>query len=137
MDRVSFVFQNTRLIKARILENIRMAKPKISVEEILVKVLALKEDVNYAVGQVVSKILVQTQNVIITLFSFDKAEEISAHSAPGDAFVYVSESEVTITIGDNDPVIVAERNFIVMIANIPHGLVATEKFKMLLVVVKG
>ncbi|BCZ46455.1 cupin [Clostridium gelidum] len=114
-----------------------MAKPKTTVEEIFVKVLALKEDVNYAVGQVVSKILVQTQNVIITLFSFDKAEEISAHSAPGDAFVYVSESEVTITIGDNDPVIVIEGNFIVMIANITHGLVATEKFKMLLVVVKG
>ena len=108
MDKVSFVFQNTRLIKASILGNIRMAKPKTTVEEILVKVLALKEDVNYAVGQVVSKILVQTQNVIITLFSFDKGEEISVHSAPGDAFVYVSESEVTITIGDNDPVIVTE-----------------------------
>ena len=101
------------------------------------KVLALKEDVNYAEGQVVSKTLVQTQNVGITLFSFDKGEEISAHSAPGDAFVYVSEGEVTITIGDNDPVIVTEGNFIVMPANIPHGLVATEKFKMLLVVVKG
>jgi len=58
-------------------------------------------------------------------------------SAPGDAFVYVSEGEVTITIGDNVPVIVTEGNFIVMPANIPHGLVATEKFKMLLVVVKG
>ena len=114
-----------------------MAKPKTTIEEILVKVLALKEDVNYAVGQVVSKILVQTQNVIITLFSFDKGEEISAHSEPGDAFVYVSESEITITIGDNDPVIVTEGNFIDMIANSSHGLVATEKFKMLLVVVKS
>ena len=129
MDKVSFVFQNTRLIKASILENIIIAKPKTTVEEILVKVLALKEDVNYAVGEVVSKILVQPQNVIITLFSFDKAEEISAHSAPGDAFVYVSESEVTITIGDNDPVIVTEGNFIVMIANIPHVLVATKNLK--------
>ena len=49
----------------------------------------------------------------------------------------MSEGEVTITIVDNDPVIVTEGNFIVMPANIPHGLVATEKFKMLLVVVKG
>ena len=101
------------------------------------KVLALKEDVKYAEGQVVSKTLVQTQNVGITLFSFDKGEEISSHSAPGDALVYVSEGEVTITIGDNKPVIVTEGNFIVMPANIPHALEATEKFKMMLIVVKG
>ncbi|WP_252224506.1 cupin domain-containing protein [Clostridium sp. ZBS2] len=45
--------------------------------------------------------------------------------------------EVTITIGENEPVIVTEGNFIVMPANIPHALEATEKFKMMLIVVKG
>lgn len=45
------------------------------------KALALKENVDYAQGQVVSKTLVQTQNTSITLFSFDKGEEISSHSA--------------------------------------------------------
>ncbi|MFL0250933.1 cupin domain-containing protein [Clostridium neuense] len=101
------------------------------------KKLALKEEVTYAKGQVVSKTLVQTDNVSITLFSFDKGEEISAHSAPGDALVYVMEGEVTITIGDNAPEVVTEGNFIVMPANISHALEATEKFKMMLIVVKG
>ena len=34
MNKVSFVFQNSRLIKATILENVRMAKPDASREEI-------------------------------------------------------------------------------------------------------
>lgn len=86
----------------------------------IAKMLELKEEVNYAKGQVVSKTLVQTDNVSITLFSFDKGEEISSHSAAGDALVYVTEGD-----------------FIVMPANISHALEATEKFKMMLIVVKG
>ncbi|WP_270563783.1 ABC transporter ATP-binding protein [Clostridium beijerinckii] len=35
MDKVSFVFQNTRLLKASILENIRIAKPKATIDEVL------------------------------------------------------------------------------------------------------
>ncbi|GCD10212.1 cupin domain-containing protein [Clostridium tagluense] len=99
--------------------------------------LGLKEEVLYVEKQVVSKTLTQTNNVSITLFAFDKGEEISTHSAPGDALVYVTEGEVTITIGDNDPVIVKEGEIILMPANIPHGLEANERFKMMLVIVKG
>ncbi len=35
MNTVSFVFQNSRLIKASILENVRMGKPEATREEIL------------------------------------------------------------------------------------------------------
>lgn len=103
----------------------------------IAKALALKEEVLYVDKQVVSKTIVQTGNVNISIFSFDKGEEISAHSAPGDALVYVTEGQVTITIGDNDPAIVKEGEMILMPANIPHGLVANEKFKMMLIIVKG
>ena len=34
MNKVSFVFQNNRLIKASVLENVRMAKPSATREEI-------------------------------------------------------------------------------------------------------
>ena len=99
--------------------------------------LALKEEVLYVEKQVVSKTLTQTRNVSITLFAFDKGEEISTHSAPGDALVYVTEGQVTITIGDNKPVIVKQGEMILMPANIAHGLEATERFKMMLVIVNG
>lgn len=46
--------------------------------------LALKDLVEYQDGQVVSKTLVQNEKVSMTIFSFDKGEEISSHSAGGD-----------------------------------------------------
>ena len=42
------------------------------------QVLTLKEQVSYQEGQVVSKTLAQNSALSVTLFSFDKGEEISA-----------------------------------------------------------
>ena len=51
------------------------------------EVLTLKNEVNYQDGQVVSKTLAQNDAVSVTLFAFDKDEEISTHESGGDAFV--------------------------------------------------
>lgn len=97
-------------------------------------VLSLESLVSYQDGQVVSKTLVQNPNVSITLFAFDKDEEISSHSSNGDAFVYVTDGTGKITIGDEIYHITTGET-IVMPAKIPHAVYATEKFKMLLIVV--
>ena len=51
------------------------------------QVLTLREQIAYQPGQVVSRTLVQNESVSVTLFSFDKDEEISTHESGGDAFV--------------------------------------------------
>lgn len=51
------------------------------------QVLTLRDQVTYGEGQVVSKTLAQNDAVSITLFAFDKGEEISSHKSGGDAFV--------------------------------------------------
>ena len=53
--------------------------------------LELKSLVDYQEGQVVSKTLVQNDYVSVTIFSFDKGEEISTHASGGDAMVTVLE----------------------------------------------
>lgn len=53
------------------------------------EILELKNIVEYQEGQVVSKTLVQNELVSVTVFSFDKGEEISTHAAGGDAMVTV------------------------------------------------
>ena len=45
------------------------------------KVMVLKDQVSYQEGQIVSKTLVQNESVSITLFAFDKGEEISTHES--------------------------------------------------------
>lgn len=51
------------------------------------EVLVLKEQVTYQKQQIVSKTLAQNEYVSITLFAFDKGEEIGTHESGGDAFV--------------------------------------------------
>lgn len=98
------------------------------------EVLTLKEMVVYQEGQVVSKTLAQNENLSITLFSFDKNEEISTHESGGDAFVTCLDGVGRITI-DGTEYLLHEGESIVMPAGHPHAVYGEERFKMLLVVV--
>ena len=62
------------------------------------RVMVLKDQVSYQEGQIVSKTLVQNEAVSITLFAFDKGEEISTHESGGDAFVTCLDGTGEITI---------------------------------------
>ena len=97
-------------------------------------VLVLKDQVTYQQGQVVSKTLAQNDAVSITLFSFDKGEEISTHQSGGDAFVTCLDGVGKITI-DGVDYLLHEGESIVMPAGHPHAVYGQEQFKMLLVVV--
>lgn len=97
------------------------------------EVLELKNLVGYQEGQVVSKTLVQNELVSVTIFSFDKGEEISTHASGGDAMVTVLEGKGKFTIG-GDVFFLGEGQTIIMPKDVPHSVFGEEKFKMLLVV---
>ena len=97
------------------------------------EVLELKNLVKYQEGQVVSKTLVQNELVSVTIFSFDKGEEISTHASGGDAMVTVREGKGKFTIG-GDVFFLKEGQTIIMPKDVPHSVLGEEKFKMLLVV---
>ena len=96
--------------------------------------LEMESLVTYQPGQVVSRTLAQNKNLSLTLFAFDKGEEISSHSSSGDAMVYALDGEAAIRIGTTTHKL-SKGNTIVMPAGIPHAVTADEKFKMLLIVV--
>jgi len=98
------------------------------------KVLVLANEVEFMKGQVVSKTLVQNSAVSVTLFAFDKNEEISTHKSSGDAMVTVLDGTGRITI-DGTEYTVNKGETIIMPANKPHAVYAAEQFKMLLTVV--
>lgn len=97
-------------------------------------VLTLKELVAYQPGQVVSKTLAQNDALSVTLFAFDKGEEISTHESGGDAFITCLDGVGRITI-DGVRYELHEGESIVMPARHPHAVFGQEQFKMLLVVV--
>ena len=98
------------------------------------EVLTLRDQVAYQSGQVVSRTLGQNDALSVTLFSFDKDEEISTHASGGDAFVTCLDGVGRITI-DGVPYELHEGDSIVMPAGHPHAVYGQEQFKMLLVVV--
>ena len=109
-------------------------------DERLIKNITPAEAVNlmslveYQEGQVVSRTLSQGKTLSFTLFAFDKGEEISSHSSPGDAFVYILDGQAEVTIGQEKQHLTTGQA-VLMPKNIPHALHAEERFKMLLLVV--
>lgn len=98
------------------------------------KVLRLGEELTYQTGQIISKTLVQNKNVSLTLFSFDKGEEISSHSSDGDALVTVLDGTGRFTVGEEEFVL-SSGETLVMPSRIPHAVYGEEQFKMLLTVI--
>ncbi|MDP4109921.1 MAG: cupin domain-containing protein, partial [Bacillota bacterium] len=85
-------------------------------------------------GQIVSRTLAQNKAVSLTLFAFDKGEEISSHESSGDAMAVAFDGAGLITIGGGTYPIKAGET-IVMPAHVPHAVFAAEQFKMLLIVI--
>lgn len=98
------------------------------------KVLKLEDEISYQKGQVVSKTLVQNQHVSLTLFSFDKGEEISTHSSDGDAMVTVLDGTGRFTVG-GEVFLLNKGETLIMPNHVPHAVYGEEQFKMLLTVV--
>ena len=97
------------------------------------KNLHLADLVEYQAGQVVSKTLVQNDAVSMTVFSFDKGEEISSHAAGGDAMVTVLDGKGKFTVGGVE-YILEKGETLIMPKGIPHAVFGLEQFKMQLIV---
>lgn len=98
------------------------------------EVLQLKDEIQYQEGQVVSKTLAQSDAVSMTLFAFEKGEEISTHESGGDAMVTVLDGTGKVTIDGVEHLLNCGET-IVMPARTPHAVYGQERFKMLLTVI--
>ncbi|MFX1387173.1 MAG: cupin domain-containing protein [Promethearchaeota archaeon] len=100
------------------------------------EILNLDSLLDYQEGSVVSRALINKDVGTVTLFSFDKGEGLSEHTAPFDALVYIFDGEAKITISNED-FILSKGQMIIMPANQPHALKAIGKFKMMLIMIKS
>ena len=87
-----------------------------------------------ASSQGVSKTLAQNKAVSLTIFAFDKDEEISTHASHGDAMVTVLEGTGKFTVDGKEYILEAGET-LVMPAGKPHAVYGQEAFKMLLTVI--
>jgi len=100
------------------------------------EIMRTEKLVEYQKGAVVSRTLINKPAGTVTVFSFDKGEGLSEHTAPYDALVQVLDGKVEITIG-GEPHSLGRGEMVMMPANVTHALRAVDRFKMMLVMVKG
>ncbi len=92
--------------------------------------------VEYQTGSVVSRTILEKKTGTVTLFAFAKGQGLSEHTAPFDALVYLLDGEVEITISGKS-LRLTEGEMVIMPANEPHALRATESFRMLLTMIRS
>ncbi|MBI3296769.1 MAG: cupin domain-containing protein [Elusimicrobia bacterium] len=85
----------------------------------------------YSEGSVVSRSLLNAPTGSATVFSFDKGEGLSEHSAPFEALIHVLDGEAEVTLAGK-PHRLKAGQMLVMPSGIPHAVLAVERFKMLL-----
>ena len=105
-------------------------------ETCMAKPANLAKLIDYADGSVVSKTIIDKPVGTITLFAFDEGQGLSEHTAPYDAVVQVLDGRALLTIGGKQTTVSAGE-LIIMPANVPHSVVAEEKFKMLLIMIRA
>jgi quercetin dioxygenase-like cupin family protein len=112
------------------------ASPAPDAQSLMGHVVKLADVVAYQKGAVVSKAIIDRRKGTVTVFAFDKGQQLSEHIAPFDALVYVLDGEGEITISGK-PFRVRKGQMLIMPANQPHAVKAVEKFKMLLVLIRS
>lgn len=100
------------------------------------KALDLVNLLNYQKGTIVSRTIIGKKKGTVTLFAFDKGQGLSEHTAPFDALVYIVSGKAEISISGK-PIRAGKGEMVIMPANKPHALKAVERFKMLLIMIRG
>ena len=103
---------------------------------LLGKALGIAALVEYQSGAVVSRTIIERKTGTVTLFAFDKGQGLSEHTAPFDALVHVIDGEAVVII-DGKSINLKSGEAVIMPANQPHALRAVDRFKMMLVMIRG
>lgn len=99
------------------------------------EVLRLAELVAYQDGAIVSRQIIKAGAGNVTVFAFDRDQELSEHTAPFDALVHVLDGACEITISGK-PRRLQAGDAIVMPAGEPHAVKASTRFTMLLTMIR-
>ncbi len=96
----------------------------------------LNDLIHYQDDAIVSRTMIKSTGGSVTVFAFDSGQDLSEHTVPFDALVYVFDGEAAIRISDTGHRVVAGET-IVLPAGVPHAVKAVQRFKMMLSMVRS
>jgi quercetin dioxygenase-like cupin family protein len=104
--------------------------------DFLGRVHSLAGLVEYSLGSIVSRAIIDEGTGTVTVFAIDEGEGLSEHTAPFDALVQVIEGFIQIDVA-GEPHQVRGGDILIMPADQPHALKAIERSKMLLTMIRS
>ena len=99
------------------------------------EILNIANLANYQENAVVSTQVLRAESGNVTLFAFDKGQELSEHSTPFDALVQILDGQAEVIISRKSFAMEAGQS-IILPADDPHAVIATTPFKMLLTMIR-
>jgi quercetin dioxygenase-like cupin family protein len=99
------------------------------------KVLSLPCETQFAANGIVSRTLLRTPTTRVVLFGFAEGQELSEHTSTAQALVQILSGCCEFTL-DGKPRLLKAGDLLHMPPNLPHAVKATEKFSMLLTLLK-
>lgn len=96
----------------------------------------IEDLVAYSDGAVVSRVLGRSAGGTVTAFAFEKGESVSEHTTPCTAIAIVLDGRAEFVI-DERRADVRGGELVLIPAGAPHSVRAVERFKMLLVMLRG
>ena len=105
-------------------------------DDLLGQVVKPVDLVGYQEDSIVSRTIIDKGTGTLTLFAFDEGQGLSEHTAPFNALVYIIDGEAQVTISGKS-LNLKEGEMVIMPANHPHALKATNRFKMMLIMIKA
>lgn len=94
----------------------------------------IKEQISYSAGGILSKVIIKSEKLDVTLFCMAKGTEISEHTSTKQGFVYVVEGKGVFNLGGKD-IVMSPGVFIEMEKNMIHSLKAEQNTSFLLVLI--
>ena len=91
---------------------------------------------DYQADSVVSRTIIDKKKGTVTFFAFDEGQRLSEHTVPFDALLYLVEGEAEIVISGK-PIRLKGGEMVIMLANQPHAVRATRRFKMVLTMIRS
>ncbi len=99
------------------------------------KILSLANETQYAPNGIVSRTLLRTANLRTVLFGFAQGQELTEHTSTQHALVQILSGECEFSLS-GVPHRLKAGDLLYMPPNLPHAVMATQQFSMLLTLSK-
>lgn len=95
----------------------------------------INDKLSYQEKAIVSSEIIKQSGGTVTFFAFDKGQGLSEHTAPFDALIIITDGGAEVVV-EGKKHLMQKDDHLLMPKGSKHSLLALDKFKMVLIMIK-